>query len=563
MKMKLIVTTYLFLFAISAGYSQIYVEGNAAGKEIYVLNTIGSEPTLYVNGDITNNGGEIENASGEIELTGNWENYPLVGGSYVSNGIERFTGSAAQIIKGTMNGIVGTTNQFYNLKIRKSAAGQLVSLQTNVNVHTAGTIEFESFGILRTDITSHGNNGSAYAYEINLRNNVAGSIIGYATAGADKYIEGKFRRAVTGTANYYFPVGIESTVLDGEEPFQINTTSATSSNIIGYVQPGTINMIGTVTYCDIGTWPGVFGATILDNPFSPADGTLDQLVTNCQLSVEWYALGSAGSYNYTVISDPGPILESECPFYASTWLGALRYFADNGLPNNILSMTSPAPFFTPGYETCPNNYTIAGISASIPPTVYRIHGLVDGGDALLPLELLSFSGKVVQEGNQLTWKTDNEINSNYFSLESSADGLQFNEIGTVPAAGNSTTERNYNFLDRNPIAFTTYYRLKMIDLNNDFKYSNIVPLTGASAMSLTIAPNPATTQIAITYSTDFDGAGSLNIYTAEGILLKQIPQQFEKGSNKIDINISNLAPAAYIVEIVDGGNSIKGVFIKQ
>lgn len=561
--MKLFFTLVISLLSAAAVYSQLYVEGNTTGKEIYVAGTALGEPTLYVNGTITNNGGEIQNASGEIELTGNWENYPLFVGSYISNGIERFTGSAPQIISGVMNGVVGTTNQFYNLKIDKTLPGQLVSLDANVNVNVAGTIEFESSGIIRTDIISHGNNGAAYAYEINLRNNAAGSIIGYATAGADKYIEGKLRRAVTGTANYYFPVGIESTVLDGEEPFEINTTSATSSNIIGYVQPGTINMIGTVTYCDIGTWPGVFGATILDNPFSPADGTLDQLVTNCQLSVEWYALGSAASYDYTVISNPGPILESECPFYASTWLGALRYFANNGLPNNILSMTSPAPFFTPGYETCPNNYTIAGISAAIPPTVYRIHGLVDGGDALLPIELLSFSGKVVQEGNQLNWKTESEINSSYFSLESSADGLQFNEIGTVMAAGNSSTVKNYSFLDRHPIAYTTYYRLKMIDLNNTYEYSNIVPLTGVSAQSLTIAPNPATIQIAITYATDFDGAGSLNIYTADGILLKQIPQQFTKGNNTIQIDITTLAPAVYIAEIVDGANRIKGVFVKQ
>ena len=544
-------------------YSQLFVEGNTTGKEIYVAGTTFGEPTLYVNGTITNNGGEIENASGEIELSGDWENYPMFVGSYISTGIERFTGSAPQVIRGTMNGVVATTNQFYNLKINKTSPSQLVSLQVNVNVNSAGTIEFESSGIIRTDVTSHGNDGSAYTNEIYLRNTAATSIFGYATVGADNYIEGKFRRAVTGTANYYYPVGIESTVLDGEEPFQINTTAATLSNIIGYVQPGTINMIGTVTYCDIGTWPGILGATILDNPFSPADGTLDQLVTNCQLSVEWFALGSAASYNYTVISNPGPVLESECPFYASTWLGALRYFADNGLPNNILSMTSPAPFFTPGYATCPNNYTIAGISASIPPTVYRIHGLVDGADALLPIELLSFTGKVVQEGNLLNWKTENEINSNYFSLESSADGLQFSEIGTVLAAGNSSNEKNYSFLDRHPVAYTTYYRLKMIDLDNNYKYSNVVPLTGTSTQSLTIAPNPATAIISIVYTTSFEGTGSFNIYTADGILLKQIPQQFEDGFNKIEVDIAHLAPAAYIAEIVDGGNSTKGIFIKQ
>ncbi len=560
--MKLISFT-LLIFLSGLAYTQIYVEGNTTGKEIYVDGIAGGMPTLYVNGAIINSGGEMQNDAGEIELTGDWENYPLVGGSYISNGTERFTGGSAQVIRGTMNGIVGTTNQFYNLKIDKSAPGQLVSLQANVNVNSAGTIQFESNGIIRTDIISHGNNGSLYGYELYLINNAVASISGYATSGANNYIEGKFRRGVTGTANYYYPVGIQSTFLDGEEPFQINTTAATTSNIIGYVQPGTINLLGKVMYCDIGTNPGIVGATILDNPFSPADGILDQLTTNCQLSVEWYALGSAGTYNYTIISDPGPILEAECPFYASTWLGALRFFANDGYPNNILVMTSPPPFLTPGYETCPNNYTIAGINATIPPSVYRIHGIVDGTDALLPVELLNFTGKVTVEGNLLNWVTANEKNSSYFSVESSADAKQFSQIGVVSAAGNSISEINYQFLDKYPLAQTTYYRLKMFDLDNNFKYSNVISLTSDLNNALTISPNPSFNYITLYYNANFNGEGNINIYSADGILLKQISQQLEKGVNQILLNISSFAPGTYIAEIIDGNSAITDIFIKQ
>ena len=561
--MKLISTTIIIFFTMGFSFSQIYVEGNTVGKEIYVDGIAGGMPTLYVNGAIINSGGEVQNDAGEIELTGDWENYPLVAGSYVSNGTERFSGGSAQVIRGTMNGLVATTNQFYNLKIDKSAPGQLVSLQANVNVNAAGTIQFESNGIIRTDIVSHGNNGSLYSYELYLINNAVASISGYATSGANNYIEGKFRRGVTGTANYYYPVGIQSTFLDGEEPFQINTTAATTSTIIGYVQPGTINLLGKIMYCDIGTNPGIVGATILDNPFSPADGILDQLTTNCQLSVEWYALASGGIYNYTIISDPGPILEAECPFYASTWLGALRFFANDGYPNNILVMTSPPPFLTPGYETCPNNYTIAGISATIPPSVYRIHGIVDGTDALLPVELLTFSGKATVEGNLLNWITANEKNSNYFSVESSADAVQFAQIGIVAAAGNSISEINYELLDRNPVAQTTYYRLKMFDQDNNFKYSNVISLTSDVNTALTISPNPAINSITLYYSVNFNSTGNVNIYSADGILLKQFVHPLEKGINQIPLNISTLAPGTYIAEIIDGSAAISSVFIKQ
>ncbi len=562
--MKQFTGILIFISLLPPAFGQLYVEGNTTGKEIYVDGVSGAMPTLYVNGYISNNGGEIQNDAGEIELTGDWENYPAAFGSYVSTGIERFTGGTAQIIKGTMNGLVGTTNQFYDLKIDKSAAGQLVSLNANVNVNSSGSIQFESNGIIRTDISSHGNNGSLYAYELFLRNTSATSISGYATSGANNYIEGKFRRGVTGTANYYYPVGVQSTFLDGEEPFQINTSSAASSNIIGYVQPGTIDMLGTVMYCDVGTDPdGIAGTTILANPFSPADGILDQMTTNCQLSVEWFATGTAASYSYTIVSDPGPVLEAECPFYSSTWLGALRWFADAGYPNNILVMTSPSPFFSPGYETCPNNFTIAGINAAISSTVYRIHGVVDGAGAILPLEILDFTGDIITSGNLLSWITDNEQNSAYFIVESSADAIQFSEIGTLNAAGNSTSEKNYQLLDKNPKALTTYYRLKMVDLNQSFAYSNVIALTRNANAMMSIAPNPATSEITISYSTNYSGAGKLNIYSSNGILLKSSAIQLEKGLNKFILPVAGLSPAAYYAEITDGNSSVKQIFIKQ
>ena len=118
--MKLIVSTLLIFFTLGFSYAQIYVEGNTLGKEIYVDGVAGGMPTIYVNGAITNNGGEMQNDAGEIELAGDWENYPLVAGSYISNGIERFSGGSPQVIRGTMNGLVATTNQFYNLKIDQS-----------------------------------------------------------------------------------------------------------------------------------------------------------------------------------------------------------------------------------------------------------------------------------------------------------------------------------------------------------------------------------------------------------------------------------------------------------
>ncbi len=552
------------MFLLVAGltsFGQLYISGNGTGKEVYVDGVMVGEPALYVNGYINNNGGELVNDAGEIELTGDWENYPLATGSYESTGIERFLGSLNQIVKGTMNGTIGNINQFYNLKIAKPGASQFVSLQTNSNVNAAGTIDFETNGIVRTDILSHGNNGSSYVYELYLRNSTVGSITGYATSGNNKYIEGRFRRQVNGAGSYYFPIGIQSTFLDGEEPFYINFTTATNSTILTYVQPGSINMLGSVMFCDVGTDPSpLLGTTILANPYSPADGILDQLTTNCQYSVEWVAAASlAGPYDYTITSEPGTVLQAECPFYSATWLGELKFFAKDGVPNNA-AIGAPAPFFTSGYMTCPNLFTIAGLSSF---SVFRVHGIVDGADVILPIELLDFNGMILQTSNLLNWTTDNETNNDYFIVESSSDANNFQEIGIVDGAGNSSQSRNYSFVDADPMANSTYYRLKMIDFQGDHSYSNVIILTRIPQESLSVSPIPAFTEIKISFNSDINFTTDLTIFSFEGKPVLNKSWTVQKGMNEMIIDISKWIPSAYVVQINGSNAPLRTKIIKQ
>lgn len=546
---------------VFSAQAQLYIAGNGTNKEVYVDGTLVGEPALYVNGYISNNGGELYNDLGEIELTGDWENYPGVGGSYESNGIERFTGSSNQVVRGTMNGTVGNINQFYNLRIDKTAAGQTVSLQTNANVNPAGTVNFETFGIIRTDIASHGNNGSLYPYELYTRNTSTACIIGYATAGSDNYVEGRLRRAITGTGSYYFPIGVQSTTLDGEEPFFIDFTGAPTSNILTYVQPGSIDLLGTVMYCDVGTDPDpTTGTTILANPWSPADGILDQLVTNCQYSVEWVALSSVpGPFDYDITVEPGPVLQAECPFYSATWLGELKWTAKDGIPNNA-AVASPAPFLTPGYMTCPNLFTILDLTSF---SVFRVHGIVDGTGVILPLELLDFSGQAQSAGNMLHWVTDNETNNDYFVIESSADAVNFKQIGTVDGAGTTTQMRQYGFLDSDPVANTTYYRLQTIDFSGVSAYTHTISLTRQPGQELRISPVPALTEVSVRYTSDVIASADLIIFGMDGTPVHQQAWDVRSGTNELVLDISTFTPGTYIVQITGAGEPLRGKLIKQ
>ena len=92
-------------------------------------------------------------------------------------------------------------------------------------------------------------------------------------------------------------------------------------------------------------------------------------------------------------------------------------------------------------------------------------------DEPLPVKLVYFN--VTAEGKKahLSWQTATEQNSDRFDIERSMDGLHFEKIGSVKAAGNSTAHINYNYFDPGPKKGINYYRLKEVDIDNSLQYS--------------------------------------------------------------------------------------------
>jgi hypothetical protein len=96
--------------------------------------------------------------------------------------------------------------------------------------------------------------------------------------------------------------------------------------------------------------------------------------------------------------------------------------------------------------------------------------------SLLPITLLYFKGKNKQNKfSRLTWETALEINNNGFEIEKSLDGFSFYTIGWVTGNGNSTVSHLYKFDDyKIELGGTYYYRLKQVDYDGQFEYSNMV-----------------------------------------------------------------------------------------
>ena len=86
-----------------------------------------------------------------------------------------------------------------------------------------------------------------------------------------------------------------------------------------------------------------------------------------------------------------------------------------------------------------------------------------GNDQALPIKLLGFTATKEGSKNLLQWTTVQEVNSSYFEVERSGDGVNYKAIGQVNGAGNSSVAKNYSLVDAKPVNGMNYYRLKMVD----------------------------------------------------------------------------------------------------
>jgi len=111
----------------------------------------------------------------------------------------------------------------------------------------------------------------------------------------------------------------------------------------------------------------------------------------------------------------------------------------------------------------------------------------------LPVELISFDA-VVNDGSQvdLKWVTATEINNDYFVVEKSKDGKNWEEVVWVDGAGNSNYTLEYYETDENPYEGISYYRLKQVDFDGKTSYSEIVPVAFEKNIekNITVLPNP-------------------------------------------------------------------------
>jgi hypothetical protein len=205
----------------------------------------------------------------------------------------------------------------------------------------------------------------------------------------------------------------------------------------------------------------------------------------------------------------------------------------------------------------------ASVTSSNPDIVYDVNYFSTGTGvrieviANLPVTLTSFQGELLPKGtSMLKWETASEADNDYFDLEYSTDGENFSLLTRVAGNGNTTDANQYSYEHNNLQSEMNYYRLKQVDYDGRFTHSSIIMLQmEVDANSSQVYPNPANNVVV------YSGAeATLTVFDAYGKYVREI----QTGSGTQTIDVSNLRPGAYLMEIVraNGTREVKR-FVKQ
>lgn len=241
---------------------------------------------------------------------------------------------------------------------------------------------------------------------------------------------------------------------------------------------------------------------------------------------------------------------SECNVFfrvnGATSIGTNSTFRGNLLGNGALSMSPNSTIFGRAL-LCTGAVGLTNATITLNPSCVV---------TLLPVTLTSFNAAKKGLSTLLTWSTANEQNSSSFSIErsNSATASQWTVIGNVPAAVNSTSIRNYSFMDNGASKGANYYRLVSIGQDGKSAFSNIkmVLIDAGSLMPINIYPNPAKSMFTLTGATQ---GSRIIIMDLSG---KQLSMQTANGSGTDRVAISNMANGIYHVKVLaeDGSSSV-------
>jgi hypothetical protein len=451
--------------------------------------------------DITVNG-NLTIASGTI-LSNDANNADIaIAGNWANNGTfaegtgsVTFTGNNGQAVNGT--------NDFYNLIINKGG--------DNVTLAGTGTTSIgNSLTLTSGNIVS----SSANVLTVGTASVVGGS--------ANSFVSGPMTKTITAAGSFVAPLG--SVTASRYRPATIANTSSADSWSFEY-----------------------FGHSSSLDGYS--NTTMNTTNINKVSKFEYWMISRSGSTSadltltYNTGSYIPPNIGDVSTLRVARWDGT-RW---------DLPPTSGGTFSQSGTN-------IAGSVTVTNMTNFSPQALASTDvNSPLPVELLSFTARIITRGVELKWKTANEFNNDYFDIEKSRDGKKFTAIAQVDGHGTTNEVQQYMHIDEKLALGKTYYRLKQVDFDGNVVYSDVVMVQYVSeeAPRLNLYPNPTAdhaikiemdnmvdaTEIPIAF---FDQLGRLQMQVT-------LPVDELTGSVDGEVSLDNLASGVYVLKFGNSG----------
>ncbi len=503
------------------------------GSAIYVQQSA----VITLQGDFVNmaSGSSKVYNDGIIEVQGNFENdssavFTTGTNSSSTDRAVKFVGSGTQTITGNMS--TPGQSSFYNVVIDQAAASDTVEMQTPVVVQGSiifGTANTTSTynpsgtytnnnqkGILKTF------NNSLGEFLLDLQNGSPDAIAGYPvlemglapstgfilTSGDRGSSAGGLQRKISSATSYLFPIGtpdkgfngirLNFSQIPGNGSVKAKFCSGSSNpdHTVGSISQycdgcaqGYVSGEGFSKYfanneCNHGAPQWVsFGKTLANHGY----WSLASTNTGYEYDLEVFA----NSYGYLDPYNSTRVLKHEAGYgvdpsgAAVDWRPEIESLCANA--TDLLTYTKNAGCYTGG---------------GIPGGIYRdfSHFSIgsSGGSTALPVQLLYLTAEATGKHHILvSWATALEINNQGFFVMRSTDGVNFSDIGWVVGHDNSTVQQNYTFDDRPSQSTVYYYKLRQIDNNGKFTYSNIAEakLQDQQSQDFSLYPNPTASDI--------------------------------------------------------------------
>ncbi len=349
--------------------------------------------------------------------------------------------------------------------------------------------------------------------------------------------------------------------------------------------------------CDDGGW------TYYENPSSPGDyvfainwevdGSLSAMnataKSNAQVVVDVLATrvgnsdASGASFvlpRHWNVNSAGTFDEAvNIKFYyiaseaSSVTTEASNYATANGLTDNGLVWFKQNGAYDPSTDNAANfqpdvelAVASSGTDNGVPfvqfdgLTSFSGGGAAAGAGGGLPVELTFFTGRNTNLGNELTWSTASQEAFSHFEIERSGNGADFISIDNIHGTANTLEVSNYSLMDRIPLTGRNYYRLKMVDLDGTYEYSNVVVLsTNKNDNIISVYPNPAKDLLTVSFVQSTQSELTYQITNMDGLMVTT-------GALNADqpvIDIQTLPVGIYIISVISESGNQSVRFVKQ